>query len=53
MLPPCAASSAQTPAPYGSPLNQSPAYDLDGNLIKDGLWSYEWDEDTRLIRMRA
>jgi RHS repeat-associated protein len=24
-------------------------YDLDGNLLQDGLWAYEWDAENRLI----
>jgi RHS repeat-associated protein len=25
------------------------SYDLDGNLLQDGLWTYEWDAENRLI----
>ena len=35
------------------PINQSFVYDLDGNLINDGLWSYEWNGDNRLVRMTS
>ena len=31
-------------------LNQAFAYDLDGNLIFDGVWNYAWDAENRLIR---
>ena len=27
------------------------AYDLDGNLTSDGLWTYFWDAENRLVRM--
>jgi RHS repeat-associated protein len=26
-------------------------YDFDGNLLRDGRWSYTWDAENRLIRM--
>jgi RHS repeat-associated protein len=28
-------------------------HDLDGNLIQDGLWTYEWDAENRLIGMES
>jgi len=28
-------------------------HDLDGNLIQDGLWTYEWDAENRLIEMES
>ncbi len=28
---------------------ESFVYDADGNLLKDGLWNYEWDAENRLI----
>ena len=28
-------------------------YDDDGNLIEDGLWTYSWDAENRLIAMEA
>lgn len=28
-------------------------YDLDGNLTKDGAWSYTWDAENRLIAMES
>ena len=30
------------------PKTQSFAYDLDGNLTGDGLWTYTWDAENRL-----
>lgn len=30
---------------------QTLAYDLDGNLIDDGMWNYAWDAENRLVRM--
>lgn len=32
---------------------ESFAYDLDGNLLSDGLWSYAWDAENRLISMTS
>jgi YD repeat-containing protein len=29
------------------------AYDFDGNLTSDGRWSYEWDAESRLKKMRS
>ncbi|MEM7393537.1 MAG: hypothetical protein AAF492_14425, partial [Verrucomicrobiota bacterium] len=29
------------------------SYDLDGNLLKDGRWSYSWDSENRLARMQT
>jgi RHS repeat-associated protein len=31
---------------------QTLTYDLDGNLASDGLWTYRYDAENRLIRMR-
>jgi RHS repeat-associated protein len=28
-----------------------PRYDLDGNLISDGRWTYTWDGENRLVKM--
>jgi len=28
-----------------------PRYDLDGNLLFDGRWSYSWDGENRLVKM--
>ncbi|MGB0370139.1 MAG: RHS repeat-associated core domain-containing protein [Opitutales bacterium] len=30
-------------------VTQSPEYDLDGNLLNDGKWSYVWSAENRLI----
>ncbi|MDP3069557.1 MAG: RHS repeat-associated core domain-containing protein [Opitutaceae bacterium] len=35
------------------PAAQSFAYDADGNLTNDGVWSYEWDAENRLTAMEA
>jgi RHS repeat-associated protein len=32
---------------------ESYGYDLDGNLTSDGLWTYTWDAENRLVRMVA
>ena len=29
------------------------AYDADGNLISDGLWTYDWDAENRLIHVMS
>jgi RHS repeat-associated protein len=29
------------------------SYDLDGNLLEDGLWTYKWDAENRLIEMTS
>ena len=31
----------------------TPQYDLDGNIIYDGRWTYTWDGENRLIKMSA
>jgi hypothetical protein len=31
--------------------SQSLSYDLDGNLTFDGIWSYEWDGENRLVTL--
>jgi RHS repeat-associated protein len=28
-----------------------PRYDLDGNLLSDGRWTYSWDGENRLVKM--
>ncbi len=36
------------------PKNQeTPTYDLDGNLTQDGRWDYTWDSENRLIKMQS
>lgn len=32
---------------------ESFTYDLDGNLTQDGLWTYEWDAENRLVAMES
>jgi RHS repeat-associated protein len=29
------------------------AYDLDGNLLSDGIWNYAWDAENRLVQMTS
>lgn len=36
---------AKTPESFG--------YDNDGNLVSDGLWSYSWDAENRLVAMES
>ena len=31
--------------------NSPPRYDLDGNLLSDGRWTYTWDGENRLVKM--
>ena len=31
--------------------NQSLSYDASGNLTNDGIWSYRWDSENRLVEM--
>ena len=33
-----------------APASVTPSYDLDGNLLSDGLWTYTWDAENRLIK---
>jgi RHS repeat-associated protein len=35
------------------PMTQSFTYDADGNLTADGMWSYTWDGENRLIQMQT
>jgi RHS repeat-associated protein len=35
------------------PRGEVMAYDVDGNLISDGHWSYTWDGENRLIEMKS
>jgi RHS repeat-associated protein len=35
------------------PATQTFSHDADGNLTNDGVWSYVWDAENRLIRMEA
>jgi RHS repeat-associated protein len=36
-----------------APRNQSFTYDADGNLTGDGVWSYQYDAENRLVRMET
>jgi RHS repeat-associated protein len=41
-------------APYRvPPSSEVPTYDADGNLTADGLWTYTWDAENRLISMQS
>lgn len=35
------------------PQNQTPTYDADGNLASDGVWTYSYDAENRLISMAS
>ncbi len=35
------------------PATASPTYDDDGNLLFDGIWSYSWDGENRLVKMET
>ena len=35
------------------PQNETLTYDDDGNIASDGLWTYTWDVENRLIKMQA
>jgi RHS repeat-associated protein len=35
------------------PSSEVPTYDADGNLTADGLWTYTWDAENRLISMQS
>jgi RHS repeat-associated protein len=45
--------SVDDPIQYVPRLIQSHTYDLDGNLLTDGRWTYTWDAADRLIRMES
>ncbi|WP_009961189.1 RHS repeat-associated core domain-containing protein [Verrucomicrobium spinosum] len=36
---------------YVPPVQETLTYDLDGNLIGDGRWTYTWDGENRLVGM--
>jgi RHS repeat-associated protein len=36
-----------------APALQAFSYDLDGNLTQDGLWSYTWDGENRLVAVES
>ncbi len=38
---------------YVPPAIATPAYDLDGNLVTDGRWTYTWDAENRLTVMEC
>jgi len=43
---------AKTPESFNS-TGTTDGYDYDGNLLKDGRWSYTYDAENRLIQMRT
>lgn len=43
--------TAGTVKTWVPPATVSPSYDLDGNLISDGRWTYVWDGEDRLVSM--
>jgi RHS repeat-associated protein len=36
---------------FAPPAMYPPVHDLDGNLVEDARWTYEWDAENRLIAM--
>ena len=38
---------------YLQQANEVFVYDLDGNLLSDGLWTYTWDAENRLVSMQS
>ncbi len=36
---------------YMPPATETLTYDLDGNLLSDGRWTYTWDGENRLVQM--
>jgi RHS repeat-associated protein len=42
-------SQTKTAWLYAPPAEEEPVHDLDGNLIEDGRWKYEWDAENRLV----
>jgi YD repeat-containing protein len=43
----------ETSTAYVGALAQSISRDADGNITGDGVWTYDWDAENRLIRMTA
>jgi RHS repeat-associated protein len=35
------------------PANFTPVHDADGNLLNDGLWTYAWDAENRLVALTS
>jgi RHS repeat-associated protein len=35
------------------PVNFAPIHDADGNLLNDGLWTYTWDAENRLVALES
>ena len=40
-----------TASAWVPPATVVPSYDLDGNLLTDGRWTYTWDGESRLVSM--
>ncbi|MCB1228082.1 MAG: RHS repeat protein, partial [Verrucomicrobiales bacterium] len=38
---------------YVPPAQEVMSYDEDGNLLSDGRWTYQWDNENRLIQMQT
>lgn len=43
--------STDDPVQYVPKASETLTYDLDGNLLSDGRWSYTWDAADRLVKM--
>lgn len=43
----------ETRTAFIAPLAQTFAYDEDGNITADGVWTYEWDAENRLVAMQT
>ena len=37
---------------HGQLFSVAPTYDPDGNMTSDGIWSYDWDAENRLIEVQ-
>jgi RHS repeat-associated protein len=37
----------------GAPVGENFQHDLDGNLVRDGRWTYAWDAENRLVKMQS
>jgi RHS repeat-associated protein len=37
----------------GAPVGENFQHDLDGNLVRDGRWTYTWDAENRLVKMES
>lgn len=48
-----AGGTAQTGNIFVPPASENFTYDVDGNLLTDGRWTYTWDGENRLIQMQG